>query len=78
MRIIISMSRMMIRKHSMRFVRKDFRSDSGPALTMTGIYHSQEHAWNELNQMLAAWVRIIRSRQPMTEDQRMEIFGGPN
>lgn len=59
-------------------VKKDFGTYFGPPLTITGVCRSEGHAWSELDRMLAAWARVIRSGEPMTEDQRIEIFGGPN
>ncbi|KAJ5267675.1 hypothetical protein N7478_010483 [Penicillium angulare] len=59
-------------------VKKDFGTYFGPPLTITGICRSENHAWRELDRMLAAWARVIRSGELMTEDERIEIFGGPN
>ncbi|KAJ5959467.1 uncharacterized protein N7479_006617 [Penicillium vulpinum] len=59
-------------------VKKDFGSSFGPPLTMTGECNSQEHVWKELDRMLGLWARVEQSGQPMTEYQRLEIFGGPN
>ena len=60
------------------FVRKDFGSHFGPPLTMTGVCNSEEQAWRELDRMLDVWARQVQSGQPMTQAQRLEIFGGPN
>lgn len=59
-------------------VRKDFGTSFGRPLTLTRICRSEEHAWRELDRMLAVWAMVKQSGKPMTEDQRMEIFGGPN
>ncbi|KAJ5882693.1 uncharacterized protein N7473_011127 [Penicillium subrubescens] len=59
-------------------VKKDFGSSFGPPLTITGICQSEVHAWSELDRMLGLWAKVIQSGEPMTEEQSLEIFGGPN
>lgn len=59
-------------------VKKDFGDSFGPPLTITGICNSENHVWRELDRMLGLWARVVQSGQPMTEDQNLEIFGGPN
>lgn len=60
------------------FVKKDYGDSYGPLLTMTPICNSNDRAWNELERMLALWAVVAQSGQPMTKDQRLKIFGGPN
>jgi uncharacterized protein YajQ (UPF0234 family) len=60
------------------FVKKDFGFFFGPPLTMTALCNSRENAWNELDRMLDVWARQGQSGEPMTKNQRLEIFGGPN
>jgi hypothetical protein len=62
----------------MAIVRRDFGTSLGPPLTMTGLCRSSDHAHRELNGMLGVWARQIRGGQPMTKDEKLEIFGGPN
>jgi hypothetical protein len=59
-------------------VQKDYGTSFGAPLTMTGICRSKEHAWRELDRMLSAWAMQKQSGSPMTDDQRLDIFGGPN
>jgi hypothetical protein len=59
-------------------VKKDLGTSFGPPLTMTGACDSEDHAWRELDRMLRIWAEQKRSGQPMTDDQSLEIFGGPN
>jgi hypothetical protein len=59
-------------------VCKDFGDAFGPPLTMTGICSSEEQAWRELERMLRVWARQVMSGQPMTKEQELEIFSGPN
>ena len=59
-------------------VKKDFGSSFGPPLTITGICQSENHVWSELDRMLGLWARVVQSGEPMTEEQNLEIFGGPN
>jgi hypothetical protein len=59
-------------------VKKDFGDMYGPLLTMTGMCNSREQAWRELDRMLGAWAAQIQSGQPMTKEQELDIFGGPN
>jgi hypothetical protein len=59
-------------------VKKDLGTSFGPPLTMTGACGSDGHAWRELDRMLHLWAEQKRSGQPMTDDQRLEIFGGPS
>jgi len=58
-------------------IRKDLGSSFGPPLTMTGLCNSEDEAWNELERMLGLWATQVRSRQPMTRAQLLDIFGGP-
>ena len=50
----------------------------GSSLTTTGACSSEEQAWKEQDMMLALWARQVQSGQPMTKEQHLEIFGGPN
>ncbi len=50
----------------------------GPLLTMTSCCHSPEAAWNELDRMLSLWANQKHNGRPMTQEERLEIFGGPN
>jgi hypothetical protein len=59
-------------------VKKDFGTEFGPPLTITGICNSTEQAWNELNRMLAAWATQMQTGRPMTKGETLNIFGGPN
>ena len=45
---------------------------------MTPLCDSDDHAWDELDRMLNQWAEIAKSGQPMTSDQSLDIFGGPN
>lgn len=58
-------------------VQKDLGTSYEP-LTMTGLCNSKDLAWKELDRMLGLWARQKQSGQPMTKDQELEIFGGPN
>merc|ERR1712098_197834 len=58
-------------------VKRDYGTSFGSPLTMTGLYNSSGH-WGELERMLDLWARQIRSGQPMTKAQSLEIFRGPN
>jgi hypothetical protein len=42
---------------------------------MTGICHSEEQAWKELERILNACARQVQSREPMIKTQPLEIFG---
>ena len=59
-------------------VKKDFGTELGPPLTLTGLCQSSEQAWGELDRMLGAWARQRQTGQPMTKDQTLDICGGPN
>lgn len=61
----------------MGVVKKDFGTEFGPPLTITGICNSTEHVWNELERMLGAWARQTQTGQSMTKDRTLNIFGGP-
>ncbi|KAM3560912.1 hypothetical protein BBAD15_g7986 [Beauveria bassiana D1-5] len=59
-------------------VKRDYISYYGPLLTMTPCCPSPEAAWNELDRMLSLWAKQKLRGRPMTQDERLEIFGGPN
>lgn len=59
-------------------VKKDYGTSFGPLLMMTGICHSEDHAWGELDRMLNTWAKQKLSGRPMTDDELLDIFGGPN
>ena len=59
-------------------VKKDFGDAFGPPLTMTGLCHSSEHAYRELDRMLKIWAGQVKIGQPMTKEQKLDVFGGPN
>ncbi|KAG4442225.1 hypothetical protein IFR05_002274 [Cadophora sp. M221] len=48
-------------------VKRDYGTSFGPLLTMTGLCHSAEQAWGELDRMLGVWARQMQSGQPMTK-----------
>ena len=58
-------------------VKKDFGTAFGPPLTITGLCKSSEHVWKELDRMLGTWARHKQTGLPMTNDQKLDIFGGP-
>ena len=60
------------------YVRKDFGLHFGPLLIMTGECNSSENTWRELDRMLAAMAQQVKTREPMTKAQKLEVFGGPN
>lgn len=41
-------------------VKRDYGTSFGPPLTITGICHSEDHAWRELDRMLGAWATQAR------------------
>ncbi len=59
-------------------VRKEYETEYGPALIMTGICSSEEQALRELDRMLDGLARQVRSGQEVTKAQKLEVFGGPN
>ncbi|KAJ9195779.1 hypothetical protein DTO164E3_6614 [Paecilomyces variotii] len=59
-------------------VKRDFGTKFGPPLTMTGLCGSENAATRELDRMLGIWAQQVQSGQPMTDDQSLEIFGGPH
>ena|SRR5277367_5268833 len=59
-------------------VKRDFGTEFGPPLTITGICYSSQQVWKELDRMLGAWARQTQTRQVMTKEQILNIFGGPN
>ncbi|KAI7977207.1 hypothetical protein EIK77_005412 [Talaromyces pinophilus] len=59
-------------------VKRDYGTSFGSPLTITGICRSQDHAWRELDRMLGAWATQAQSGRPMTDDETLKIFGGPN
>jgi len=59
-------------------VKRDYGDEFGPPLTMTGLCNSQDRAWSELNRMLDVWARQVQSGLPMTKEQSLDIFSGPN
>ncbi|KAE8384971.1 hypothetical protein BDV23DRAFT_188700 [Aspergillus alliaceus] len=59
-------------------VKKDLGISFEPPLIMTGACGSEDHPWGELDRMLRIWAEQIWSGQLMTDDQRLEIFGGPS
>ena len=62
----------------MGIIKKDFGDSYGPVLTMTGLCHSREKAYRELDRMLKIWAGQVKIGQPMTKEQDLEVFGGPN
>ena len=45
---------------------------------MTNVCNGSDRAWNELDRMLRLWARQVESGRPMTREERLEIFSGPN
>lgn len=45
---------------------------------MTGVQNGSHRAWNELERMLRLWARQVESGRPMTREESLEIFSGPN
>ncbi|KAI0134044.1 hypothetical protein BJ170DRAFT_608355 [Xylariales sp. AK1849] len=64
--------------HYIAFVKKDFGTSLGPPLTASGLCNSSDQACRELDRMLGVWAEQVLSQQPMTNDQRLETFGGPD
>lgn len=60
------------------FVRQDYGLSFGPTLVMTNVCNGSDRAWNELDRMLRLWARQVESGRPMTREERLEIFSGPN
>ena len=60
------------------FVRQDHGFSFGPTLVMTNVCNGSDRAWNELDRMLRLWARQVESGRPMTREERLEIFSGPN
>ncbi|OCL06348.1 hypothetical protein AOQ84DRAFT_390256 [Glonium stellatum] len=58
-------------------VRKDFGTKFGPPLTITDVCGSSEAAWAELDRMLRLWANVVKRGTPMTKDEKLEIFSGP-
>jgi hypothetical protein len=58
-------------------VKKDFGESYGPLLMMTCLCRSSEAAWAELDRMLELCAEQVVRGTPMTDDKRLEIFGGP-
>lgn len=58
-------------------VKKDFGDSFGPPLTMTSLCSSSEGAWAELDRMLALWATQVTRGTPMTKNEKLDIFGGP-
>ena len=52
-------------------IKRDFGLVLGPPLTVTQVCDSSEQACRELDRMQ------VQSGQPMTKDQTLDIFGGP-
>ncbi|EGD95582.1 hypothetical protein TESG_03055 [Trichophyton tonsurans CBS 112818] len=59
-------------------VRKDFGTSFGPPLFVTSMCNSENHAFAELDRVLAIWSLQTQSGLPLTRDQELRIFGGPN
>lgn len=57
-------------------VKKDFGSSFGPPLTTTSLCPSSEAAFAELDRMLDLWAKQVKRGTPMTEDEKLNIFGG--
>jgi hypothetical protein len=49
------------------YVKKDFGTEFGPLLTMTGFCSSRDQVWRELDRMLDAGARQIQSGQQKTK-----------
>ena len=45
---------------------------------MTSVRNGPNRAWNELDRMLRLWARQVESGKPMTREECLEIFSGPN
>ena len=44
---------------------------------MTSVCRSSEAAWAELDRMLELWATQVKRGTPMTRNEWLEIFGGP-
>ncbi|KAF4616250.1 hypothetical protein G7Y89_g15156 [Cudoniella acicularis] len=62
--------------HYHAVVKKDYGLSFGSPLTITSLCPSMEAASRELNRMLSLWAAQVRSGKPMTNEQKLEIFGG--
>jgi len=60
------------------FVRQDHGLSFGPTLVITSVRGGPDRAWNELDRMLRLWARQVESGRPMTREEHLEIFSGPN
>jgi len=45
---------------------------------MTSVRGGPDRAWNELDRMLRLWAGQVESGRPMTREEHLEIFSGPN
>ena len=59
-------------------VKRDFGTNFGPPLTVTGICYSSKQVWKELDRMLGAWARQTQTGQVMSKEEKLNIFAGPN
>jgi len=60
------------------WVKRDFGLSFGPPLTGTGLCSSPEKAWNEFDRMLREWAQSVKNGKPMTKEEQLSIFSGPN
>ncbi|CAO2650138.1 Nn.00g014300.m01.CDS01 [Neocucurbitaria sp. VM-36] len=65
-------------EHYMCHVKVDYGTSYGPPLTMTSLCNGPDRAWNELDRMLRLWARQVESGRPMTREENLEIFSGPD
>jgi hypothetical protein len=45
---------------------------------MTSLCDEPDGAWNELDRMLRIWAMQVESGREMNQNERLEIFSGPN
>lgn len=65
-------------EHYHYIVKEDRGLSFGPALTMTSSCNGPDGAEEELDRMLRIWARQVESGRPMTREESLEIFSGPN
>lgn len=63
-------------EHYACLVKKDFGHSFGPPLTITSCCDSDEAAWEELDRMLRLMAAQVKRGTPMSEEERLQIFGG--
>jgi hypothetical protein len=65
-------------EHYACVVKEDRGLSFSSPLTMTNFCNGPDRAWEELDRMLRTWARQVESGRPMTREECLEIFSGPN